>query len=92
MLLMLQLLCHHGEALLIHCWCCSSWNHGRLGLDPWHYGMWGHPTLLLLLDAVLLDQLRVLLLLLPDLNMETLLFTSATNWMCKQHKPSNSPL
>lgn len=70
-LLMLELLCHHGEALLIHCWCCSSWNHGRLGLDPWHYGMWGHATLLLLLDAVLLNQLRVLLLLLPDLNIET---------------------
>lgn len=39
--------------------------------------MWGHPTLLLLLllllDPVFLDQLRVLLLLLPDLNIETLI-------------------
>lgn len=37
--------------------------------------MGSHPTLLLLLllDPVLLNQLRVLLLLLPDLNIETVI-------------------
>lgn len=62
----LQLRWHHGEAGLAHGGGGGTRNKGRLGLDAWQPGGRGHGTLLLL-DAVIFDQLGMLFLLLPDL-------------------------
>lgn len=69
-LLVLQLLRHHGEAGLAH----GSWggtrNQGWLGRDPWHHGRRRHGALLLLLlllDPIIFYQLGMLLLLFADL-------------------------
>lgn len=62
----LQLRWHHGEAGLAHGGGGGARNEGRLGLDARQPGR-GGPGALLLLDAVVLNQLGMLLLLLPDL-------------------------
>lgn len=65
--MLLQLLRHHGEAGLARGGWRGTRNKGRLGRGAREPGGRGHGTLLLLLDPVILDQLRMLLLLLPNL-------------------------
>lgn len=76
----LQLRWHHGEAGLAHGGGGGARNEGRLGLDARQPGR-GGPGALLLLDAVVLNQLGMLLLLLPDLQrpMKAPSFTRTSN-------------
>lgn len=76
----LQLRWHHREAGLAHGGGGGARNEGRLGLDARQPGG-GGPGALLLLDAVILNQLGVLLLLLPDLQrpMKAPSFTRTSN-------------